>query len=271
MNKPDGRKANADDPAASDLDLGQPTPAPAPAQAALRPAKAVQELDDLSEPEFAHTQDFPEDMRGWNGAATKVALAYPLMRDHTIVGPGSPCMDCRRRGVTDRTHQFHIQASRDRKSGEWSGPEAGHYQALKRMGHIAGSPQAAERQSQQNSVDHTRGIFPSDTCRQCGRVIERNPDGSYRMVCPNCGNRNGLPELAAWSTEQMQRVWRNDLAAGRDEAIRRERQASRSDVQDLRKGQIDFVNLLRMGQGLPPISELPEFPGAQAPGTRQPE
>jgi hypothetical protein len=146
----------------------------------------------------------------WNGRSSRVALAYPINRDFVIVGPHSECIDCLAKGKSDRSHAFHIRASKG-EDGTWRGPEATHRLDLEAGGWLANTKEARARAERQAEVDALRGTHGT---------AER-PEG--------------FPELRAPTTEQMRRAWHPVLKDGPGGAAVIERGQRTEGVAELRE------------------------------------
>jgi hypothetical protein len=121
----------------------------------------------------------------WNGRSTRIKLAHPLVRNHTITGPGEPCMDCGAEG-----HQLHVRASRNQGRSRWLGPESEHVQALQDLGMIAGTPEEKARAARQAEIDLKRGT-------------QGSPD-----------RPDGFPEYKELTTARLKSQWRDVLKNG---------------------------------------------------------
>jgi hypothetical protein len=208
-------------------------------------------VDDYYEPEpTPPVMPAPrESWPGWSGRSSKIALSHwPVLRDHTWLAEGSPCVDCAKRGKEDRSHQFHARAAR-RPDGVWVGPEGSHVMALLADGHLRGTPQVAERDERQHQVDLIRGITPEPTCRNCRQTIPRRPDGALAAICTECQVANGLPELSAPTLEQLQAMWSRVLPA--EKALELERGAVRDEVKLLREAVSGGLS-----EGMAPLAEI---------------
>jgi len=147
----------------------------------------------------------------WDGTPTAIKLARPVMRDHRIVGPGMPCIDCGESG----DHHFHLRAALG-KDGVWLGPEAGHATDLIAQGLVSGTPEKQARDNRQAMVDVERGLFAPE---------ERDAEGN--LV------RRPFPELAEQTMADVQRTWDKVLEGGPEKVIERELGERREAVGDL--------------------------------------
>jgi hypothetical protein len=138
-------------------------------------------------------EDVEEQEPVWPGRRTRVKVAHPMQRHHTIVGPGTVCADC---GGPD--HQLCIRACR--VDGRLVGPESAHLLDLIHDGYVAGTREARDRGERQREIDDLRGVQPSNRCRNC-----REPLPLREPVCPHCKSQNGFPDLAERTTSQLRR------------------------------------------------------------------
>jgi hypothetical protein len=184
---------------------------------------------DLSEVESDYEVD---DL--WDGRSSKASLAYPVLRNHEIVGPGSPCIDCKAAGKLGRTeHQFHLRTSKD-KAGEWHGPETSTLEFLRTKGYLRNTAQATERAEEQAQLDLVRGVAREAACRTCRSPIGRDQKGELLSECP-VGHRNGMPELRAWTTKELHRVLDRDLKGGIEGLQASEKGLRREETERLRE------------------------------------
>jgi len=186
----------------------------------------------------------------WDGRSSKIALAYPILRDFTVIGPGEPCPTCKARGREDRTHQAHLKTSKD-SSGVQRGPEAAHLATLQAMGFLRNSPESRQRAEDEARLAAVRGVARAANCRACKGTIARGEDGDFLAMCPNCGNRNGLPELAALTADGLRRILARDLVLGVEGLQEVEKQQLREEAAKLasavEKG---------LAAGLQPLAEM---------------
>jgi hypothetical protein len=189
----------------------------------------------------AETDPWPE----WNGRSSKIALAFPgVMRDFVITGPQEPCLDCAKSGRRDRSHQFHVKASKT-ADGRWVGPEGDHLMDLKANGLLLHTKEAADRAERQREVDDQRGVHPSTRCRGCGKALTRED-----AICPQCGLANGQPSLAAWTLGQHKRNWHPVLKGGPEGAREIETGQIRSEQRELAA-----AVKTGLAEGLEPLAE----------------
>lgn len=129
---------------------------------------------------------------------------------------------------------FEVEASFDRETKRWLGPEGPHVEQLFALGQILGSEQALTRARLQAAVEHERGVHPTRD------------------------DPIGRPDLAAYSPEEVREQWRRFLAGGQGQISRRERQEARSGDASVDALAQQLANLL---QG------VAQHAGSQAPGT----
>ena len=182
--------------------------------------------------------DGEADEEPWTGRSSKVALApgARIYRDFEHVTGGSECVDCKRRGRSDRTHQFHARASK--VDGVWRGPEGPHLRTLQAMGYLSGSAEAARRLEEEREIAWIRGVAAESKCRGCRAVIGRDEAGQLLKICPSCEARNGMPELAPWSLAQEKRAWRG---VTKESAQASEQELRRGDIEKLTGALSDLV------------------------------
>lgn len=182
-----------------------------------KPVKAAKAAKESPQPKYADYAELEEeqvdpiDPRSvWDGMKTRVRLAHPMMRNHTICGPGTPCIDCLEADPTneDTTHQFHIAASRD-AAGFWHGPESIHMEDLIVTGVIARTKAAKDRELRQSMVDGLRGTHGT-------------PD-----------RPEGHPEYKELTTERLRGIFRHQLQGGPKAVRNREHAEARSGVEEL--------------------------------------
>ena len=174
----------------------------------------------------------------WNGRSSKISLAVGalLNRDGHLISAGSTCIDCN--GKEDRTHQFHIRASKN-GDGVWTGPEAAHYHQLKSLGMLRSTVEAERRLEAEGELAYIRGVEPSSKCRNCGAPIPRSPEGQLAGSCEMCHARNGLPELKSLTLAELKKLWGN--AAFHEKAVLLEKGQIRDEVAQLRSALEDGV------------------------------
>jgi hypothetical protein len=194
-------------------------------------------VDDYA-PELKEKAEFTatdEDVEpSWNGRSSKTTLAPGalFLRDGELIGHGSECIDCRKAGRSDRSHQFHIRASVG-SDKVWTGPEAGHRKDLLALGMLNRTAEAERRLEREAEIAYIRGVDPSSKCRNCGANIGRDEHDRLLPSCPVCSSRNGLPELKSLTLGQLKKLWGN--AASHERALDLEQTQIRSEVAELRK------------------------------------
>lgn len=190
--------------------------------------------DELKPASNAAQEDVDEPEAEWSGSASKVGLApgANVFRDFVFVTAGSECVDCKRKGRSDRTHQFHVRASKVGR--RWVGPEGPHVEDLRAQGFLRGTPESQERAKALADVAYLRGVEKESRCRHwaCGEAIGRDESGALLDLCPN-GHRNGIEELRPLTLAQLRKLWRN--ASNFETAHQLEKGQIRDEVAALRE------------------------------------
>lgn len=169
----------------------------------------------------------------WDGTETELPVAFPIMRDHRIVGPPNGTIV--------------VRAAQHPETGRWFGPEADHVEELFRGGMIAGTRQARQRLAETTAVEHARGV--------------------YTPQPPNYPE--GRTDLQALDTAGVKRQWERVLGRGPADVIRRERQEAKSEAtaaQDMAKAAEALARATRVIEHLVTAKErLPQGPVGSSP------
>lgn len=141
----------------------------------------------------------------WDGRSTKVPLFRPLIRDNVTTGPDERCIDCRRDGIEDPSHQFHLRCSKD-ASGQWVGPDADH------MRELIGTVQVEYAINKDGSKgEQIRAYIKGGVV--AGTDVERAYMASRRYERELMGHQYdmGSGELGQWTVEDLRAAMKSEL------------------------------------------------------------
>jgi len=182
--------------AADDFDLTVPVvAADISAEADVPPSQTVT-VEDLVDDD---TLDLNPD--GWNGNHTRLAIAFPIIRNNVAVKPGTKVV-------------FEASFS----GGRWRGPEAEHVMDLLMRGYLEG-PSANERRRRQAVIDTERGAF-SD---------------------PSDPQHVAVPGIQAPTWEQFEAMHASLLRGGPEAMAKREKREVASEVAELKSAMTGFA------------------------------
>lgn len=178
----------------------------------------------------------------WDGQSTRIPLFRPMIRNQVTTGPNEPCLNCLAEGIEDRTHQFHLRASKG-SDGSWYGPDADHLRDL--IGEVR-IERARDKNGNLTDVVRTyvKGGVVAGTEVERVWIEERRRDAE----------RQGVGDFPAWDLDGLRQAMARELLEdgktinpGIERDLRREEAAQlrRAVEEGLAQGVGPMVELIR--------------------------